>query len=65
MWWLLIWYIVGVLGFLYWYNRDMEELKNVQPEAATLLAYLTAFMGFFGVLNWIIGWTNHRNNEDN
>ena len=44
---LVLWYLVGVAGFIYWWTRELDfTMEEVH------LAILT---GFLGPLTWVLG----------
>jgi len=40
----LVWYAIGVLGFIYWWTKDSDLTINEIP--------IVFLMGFLGLLTW-------------
>lgn len=52
---LLVWYVIGVAGFLYWYTSRNDFISDLSLITIAILS------GVLGVFNWIIGYVvSHR-----
>ncbi len=51
---LVIWYIIGIISFIYWWTKDFDLTMN---EFLPMLG-----LGVGGPTIWIIGWAIHGDN---
>ena len=48
---MLIWWVVGVAGFIFWWSKDWELEKSD--------LIFGIFIGLMGPLTWVAGWFLH------
>ena len=51
----VVWYVIGCLGFLYWYTNRNDFISDLSLITIAILS------GVLGIFNWIIGYVvSHR-----
>jgi hypothetical protein len=52
----LVWYVIGCLGFIYWYTSKNDFISDLSLVTVTILS------GILGIFNWVIGYViSHKN----
>jgi hypothetical protein len=49
--WIAIWYVCGLAGFIYWWTREFPLTWRRIP--------LMLLCGSMGPLTWLVGWNIH------
>jgi hypothetical protein len=50
--WILLWFIVGASGFIFWWTRNFDLTTNE--------IFIFVPTGLLGPLSWLIGWFLHE-----
>lgn len=52
---IIVWFVIGVFGVIFWWTKEMDFTTNEIP--------LAAFGGILGPASWIIGWMVHGDSD--
>lgn len=51
----IVWYLIGILGFIYWWCKDYDLTKDE--------IYLLLLSGFIGIYSWKVGYDIKKEEE--